>query len=452
MTDLASLSRTPAANVPRPPLRWKTRVLLPAVILAAVGGLLFVSAREAFLPSIEVAVAPVVSKPVSAQAGNTADAPATSVAVQAPGWIEADPFAVSVPALADGVIQEVLVLEGARIQPNQVIARMVDADARLGVARAQAELSERRAELDRARATLAAEQARADEVRDEVRRKKDLVESHAIAEGQYARLELRLKAQEATAAAAAAEVAQAQAALKTAEVALDAAQLTLDRMEIHSPVGGVVLARNVEPGTRISMNAPGADARGMGIIRVYDPAHLQVRVEVPIADAAKVGVGQAAEIISEALPDRVFKGKVSRLVHEANIQRNTVQVKIAIEDPDATLKPEMLTRVRIMGSAPRTSPTASTGTHPTHAPGTRLMAPKSAVIEVQNDTGHVWVVDLPSGSARKAAVKLGPVDGDWLELTEGVRPGDRLILPPHTGLTQGAKVRVAAAPAPEGAH
>ena len=61
-----------------------------------------------------------------------------------------------------------------------------------------------------------------------------------------------------------------------------------------------------------------SSGRGMSgaVVRLYDPARLQVRVDVPLVDAAKVGVGTAAQITTEALPNVVFRGSVTRVVHE----------------------------------------------------------------------------------------------------------------------------------------
>ena len=68
-------------------------------------------------------------------------------------------------------------------------------------------------------------------------------------------------------------------------------------------------------------------------MRLYDPKRLQVRVDVPLADAAKVRVGQQAKVVVGVLPDRTFDGEVTRVVHEADIQRNTLQVKVAHHRP-----------------------------------------------------------------------------------------------------------------------
>jgi multidrug resistance efflux pump len=102
-------------------------------------------------------------------------------------------------------------------------------------------------------------------------------------------------------------------------------------MEIRSPIDGMVMSRLTEPGSKVVVisDNPGS-AR---VLSVYDPRKLQVRVDVPLAETGKVGVGQQADIVVDVLPDRNFSGTVTRVLHEANIQKNTLEVKVAIENP-----------------------------------------------------------------------------------------------------------------------
>jgi len=259
--SLTALSRGGAA-VPRPPIRWKTRVLLPFAILVAAAGLLGYAARSALWPSIDVWVVPVVAKPVVGGAaapagghgGPRSGAPGQGqILVQAPGWVEPSPYAINVPALTEGVVKEVLVLEGQSVMEGQPVARLIDEDAKLVLLRAEAELVERRAEGTKAEAELAAAVSRVNEVKDEVDRKRGLVQAGGISEGQFARLELRLASMNKEIEAARAAVNAAGAAVNTHEVLCTEARLALERTEVRAPASGVVLSRLVEPGSRISM-------------------------------------------------------------------------------------------------------------------------------------------------------------------------------------------------------
>jgi RND family efflux transporter MFP subunit len=514
--DLGALSRATAvpraAVVPRPRRNWKTRVLLPTALLGAVASLFAVAARDALRPARAVRVVPVVVRTVQETSPGDSAAPAAAT-VQAPGWVEPDPFPISVSALTDGVVKEVLVVEGEAVKAGQVVARMVDDDAKLALDRAEADLVAREGERDAAAAALAAaqrdwdnpvervraaqtaeamlaqasaelerlpidieaEQARLDELADLLRRTEANVARNAVGEGELVQVRLRTKAQQATLSstkakrpllaakvrqqeaelAAAKEAAtlrvterkaldqakallrQSEAAVRQAAAVRGEARLRLERMNVRSPSDGVVMTRHVEPGSKLMIS--GDDMRSAHAVRLYDPRKLQVRVDVPVADASRVGVGQEAKVVVGVLPDRTFTGVVTRAVHEADIQRNTVQFKVAIKDPSPELKPEMLARVRF---SPARAGTAADGGGA--AASQHVFAPEQ-LLQRDGPTGpaRAWAVDKGRGTASLRAVELGETRADgWVSVRSGLQPGDVVISGDTTGLKDGTRVRV----------
>lgn len=505
-----------ASGVPMPAFSWRTRVLLPALVLGGAALLLAYAGWSSLRGAVAVRVVPVVSRQVEggeAQPGAAAVAGDQPVA-QAPGWVEPDPFPLNVPALAEGVVKEVLVLEGQAVAAGQVVARLIDDDARLALAAAEGELSAASAEVDEAAAELEAaqsawdnpyervravaaaeamvaesraelelhdakvalEQAKLAEARDEFERLKKSSRLGAGAEGEVARAGLRAATQERAVeeivshrgvvaaqlarreaelaaardglrlrieekralAAARASSARAQARLLRATAARDEAALRLERMEVRSPAAGTVMARLVEPGARLMLQS---DVPGAAVaVRLYDPSRLQVRVDIPLADAAKVGVGYRAEVTTEALPDRVFRGVVTRRVDEANLQKNTVQVKVAIQDPSPVLRPEMLARVRFFAPAAAERRAAGGGGS---VGSSRPFVAADALMHRSGDQAHAWVVDRRREVAVLRTVTLGGGTHDgWLEVVSGLNPGDRVIVDGRDRLSEGTPVRV----------
>jgi RND family efflux transporter MFP subunit len=451
-----------------------------------------------------VRVVPVLVKP-----DDTAVA-AGDVVVQAPGWVEADPFPTAVSALADGVVEDVLVLEGQRVHAGQVVARLVDEDARIALNHAEAILAERRAALAAAHAerdearrnwehpieltrALQTSEAQLAEKRATLERwpaELALTEAHAVylkaehdrvaplyadaqaneieliqAKQAYAAqlaaveaerrrkpvLEAQIRALEAEVAAAEENlrlriadtraVAEAEAAVKRAEAAIasaearrDEAALRLERMEVRASTGGIVMIRLVEPGSKLMLQ--GDVPRSAQVVRLYDPEKLQVRVDVPLVEAAKVGVGQQAEVIVDVLPDRVFRGHVTRLVHEADVQKNTLQVKVAIKAPSSEIKPEMLARARFLGS-PDAGQNDAAG-----SAGQRVFVPRKSIVQ-RDDGSFVWLADQVDRVARLRRVTPGQVVvDDWIAISEGLQAGDRVVIDAPTDLRDGQRIRL----------
>lgn len=467
--DLRSLAST-TPMIPKPRTHWTTRVLLPLVVILATAAVLLYAARDALRPAIAVHVTPVIPKAVavSADAGKTGGQ-FGAVAVQAPGWVEPDPFAISVPALAEGVVKEVLVLEGQSVTAGQVVARMIDDDVRLQIRAADAMLSERRADADQAQASIATAEAQVtversavSELQDELSRKRELVKSGSVSAGEFRRLEIRTAGLEARVAAAERAVDAAKAAHRLAEaslvsagVARDEVQLKLERLEIRSPVDGVVLARLVEPGSRISMGARSSEgassAMAGSVLRLYDPTKLQVRIDVPLADAARVGIGTNATVSTEAVPDTTFSGVVIRAVHEANIQRNTVQFKVSIASPSPVLKPEMLMRVKLHASGTSSGETSSDSS----ADGAALLIATEALQGPAGAERFVWLIETGARAivVRRRNVSIGPSgDEHFSVVVSGLRVSDRVVINPPPSLQDGARVKILVEPATPTSH
>lgn len=445
-------------SIARPSRHWGARLVFPLMVCGSAGALLAYSARESFVAATDVWVAPLVGAPQTAEtqpvaAPDQGASGAGALLVQAPGWIEPDPYPINVPAMTEGVIQEIMVMEGDRVGVGQPVARLVDEDAKLALQTAEAQRAAQRASAQKAMAEVQLALANEEEAQYLVNRAREIATSGAGAEGERILAEIRLKsAQQAVVAARAlAELELAQ--VQQQEVAHAAAQLALARTLIASPSAGVVMSRQVEPGMRISIGGsmPGtAEDKLNGIVlRLYDPAKLQVRVDVPLADFAKLRIGMRAEMVTEALPDRVLHGRVTRILHEASVQRNTVPVKVAIEDPDEVLKPDMLVRVRFYGGGLSTSVHAPQSTREASAAnsGLRLLIPLSALLRQVGDRAFVWSVRHEQGRAgmvvQEQEIMFRPSQSPgYCEVNEGLSVGDRVVTNPPRGLRSGSRVRI----------
>jgi HlyD family secretion protein len=193
-----------------------------------------------------------------------------------------------------------------------------------------------------------------------------------------------------------------------------------------------VMQRMSQPGAKLMLN--GNEMGSAQAARLYDPKKLQVRVDVPLANAGQVQIGQTAEIVVEVLRETKFKGRVTRIVHEADIQKNTLQVKVAIDDPKSELKPEMLARVQFLAMAAKGDQSAPKSQ--------RLFVAESAIQRAGGNQAHAWIVDKGRGTAAHRMLTLGDtrLDG-WIEVTSGLQPGDDVISGDVSAIKEGQKVK-----------
>lgn len=453
--SLKSLSRSDEVADRRNPVpAW----VIPAGILAGFGLLFLVLFGDRLLPATEVQVAPVMvtpdmgpAAPETSTASPPADAP---MAFQASGWVEPDPLPIKATALVDGVVDQVHVLEGEPVEAGQELATLIQDDARLALKAARESLRMSRAELaahlesieaaknriSAARAQVEAAEALVDETDDRVRRIEGLAKG-TISDSERVTIRaahLKALAGEAAGRAAVgqaeAEVKSQQArtavlesAVRNAEVKVEQAELAFSRTTIASPVDGRVLRLNAAPGQKKMLGMDDPDSATIAIL--YDPQRLQVRVDVPLADAAGLQIGQRARVRCSLLPETIFHGEVTRITGEADIQRNTLQAKVRIDDPSDQLRPEMLCRVEFLTVAP------GGGTVPGGMGSLATWIPEAALAG-----GTVWVCDPETGRVERREVEPGDARKDgFLRVDRGLRPGEWAVLSP-SGLDDGQRV------------
>lgn len=237
-----------------------------------------------------------------------------------------------------------------------------------------------------------------------------------------------------------ATVAAARARLTEAELDVEHAILVVERMIIRAPMAGRILERLVEPGSSLMGIDRGSRHESSSIATLYDPASLQVRADVRLEDFAKVVPDQEILIETASWPNGL-RGRVLLSTSTANIQKNTVEVKVAIIDPPDVLRPEMLVTATFL--APETTATAGAVTTVN-----RVLVPRDLVVEIEGQP-HVWVV-TPAQRAEHRAMQLGQPHGENLiQVVAGLTLTDKLIVEGRQPLSPGARVRPRPADSPQ---
>jgi HlyD family secretion protein len=233
---------------------------------------------------------------------------------------------------------------------------------------------------------------------------------------------------------AAAGVAAATARLELARVAVAEAKLRLDRMTVRAPVDGRVYELIGYPGSTLSGGMQKTnDHDSSSVVTLYQPNRLQVRVDVRFEDIPKVQLGQEVRIHNPALATPL-SGKVLFLSSEADIQKNTLETKVAIDNPPPLFKPQMLVDVTFLSPEPPEAKHA--------AAEQRIYVPNQFVHE--GDSGaFVWTADQSQNVARRQSVQTGITRPDGMtEITSGLNVSSRLIADPDDTLRDGERIKI----------
>jgi len=341
---------------------------------------------------------------------------------------------VQVGTQVSGQVSQIDVDFNQHVAKGQLLATIDPTLARQAVADAQAS-------LDRSLAELGAAQKNAD-------RNKALVDEGLIPRATYDDL--------------ASQAAVARANVSSARVAVDRARQNLAYTEIHSPIDGVVVERNVDVGQTVAASL----AAPQLFLIANDLSQMQIVVSVDESDIASIREGQPVRFTVQARPSERFTGKVEQVRLKSTTTENVVSydVVVSAQNPDGKLLPGMTARVEFLvdsakdvfkvataalrfhpqgeatsGTAannerrPRTGSRTSTTTNTTTTTGAARPRP-----------GQLWTVD---GAGRLTAIRVrtGISDGVMTAVSgDGLEAGLQVV----TGLEKSEATTASAAASP----
>ncbi len=333
--------------------------------------------------------------------------------LQATGYITARRQA-TVSAQITGTLTEVLIEEGDHVERGQVLARLEDSGYR-------ANLDAAKAAVQAARAQGAQLQAQLGQARNEADRATALADrgllSHQAAEQANTTVDVytaQLNAQRQQE-----RVAQAQAAL---------AQVNYDYTVVRAPFAGVVTDKAAQIGEIVSPLSAGGGFTRTGVGTIVDMDSLEVDVDVNEAYIGRVQPRMPAEAVLDAYPDWKIPAHVIAIVPAADRGKATIKVRVALEQTDARIVPDMGVRVSFLEQ--RAKPT-------TQAPRGVLLPPAAVV----RRRGQEVVFVLQEGKVRQRNVSTTGF-GDQRLVPSGLQAGDTVVLAPPAALADGAAVTV----------
>ena len=385
-----------------PPWLWPVAGAIVVVVLLAGGAWWFVSSRPVTVQTA-AATAP-------AGGGNAA-----GVVLQATGYVTPRRRA-TVSTQITGTLTQVLIEEGDHVEKGQVLARLEDSALRASLVAA-------RANVATAQAQVATAQAQLNQVQADERRQAELLASGMVSK----------QAGEQAHTAVATNLAQLDARRREADSAsaqLTQAQVNFDYTVVHAPFAGVVTEKAAQVGEIVSPLSAGGGFTRTGVGTIVDMDSLEIEVDVGEAYIGQVHADQRAEAVLDAYPDWKIPAHVIAVVPAADRGKGTVKVRVALEQKDARLVPDIGTRVSFLASkGDAATPQAPRG----------ALVPAAAV--VQRD-GHAAVFVVVDGKAQLRTVAPAAQDvGALKSIPAGVNAGDRVVVSPPATLQDGVAVQ-----------
>ncbi len=291
--------------------------------------------------------------------------------------------------------------EGDRVRAGEIIARLDNEDIK--------------ANLELARANLKQAQVDSLDAGRNYRRQLTLFESGAITD-------VALEAAEARYQNALAGVAGRAAAVRVAEV-------NLENTYIKAPFDGTILTKNADVGEMVTPFASSISSKG-SVVTLADMNSLEVEADVSEANIYKVRFEQPCQIILDAYPGTRYAGYVKKIVPTADRARATVLTKVAFNEIDDRVLPEMSARVHFLinNGQPESSPET-----------TALAIPKEAVT---SRNGQKIVFRIDGQYVTAIPVETGRELGKTVEILSGLSAKEQVVLSPPGKMASGQKVEI----------
>lgn len=295
---------------------------------------------------------------------------------------------ITISSQVDGILKVCSVREGTMVSKGALIAVVDDIDYRLEVRRDEAAVKQ-------AEATLV-------NTKQEYQRKEALLKEELVTRQQFDDVSTRR--------------ALADADVDRAKAALSLAREKLAKTKIVSPLNAFVKEKKVSAGDYVRNGTP--------IFSLIQVEPIKLNFTVPERDIGKIKKEQQVQFTLDSLPGKPFSGIVKTIYPNLEEKTRTLQVEAIVGNKDTLLKPGSFAKVTLFTGDARDS----------------VLIPITSLLY---DESRVKVFVVEGERAREIVVKTGAKYGEMMEITEGLKGGEVLVVAGQQNLAEGIKVNVA---------
>ncbi|MGV8059224.1 MAG: efflux RND transporter periplasmic adaptor subunit [Smithellaceae bacterium] len=295
---------------------------------------------------------------------------------------------VTVSSEVDGIVRKIMVEEGSSVGVGTPLVTINDIDYSLEWKRSASALKQSQANLANAKA--------------EFLRKESLYKEELITKQQFDDVYTRL-------ALAEAEVDRAKATLETSRE-------KLSRTKVYSPLVGAVKEKKISVGDYVRNGTP--------LLQLIKINPLKLDFTISEKDASSLRIGQEVAFQVDSYTGKQFKGRINLIRPHVEERTRTLEAEALVPNPGNLLKAGFFAKVSIYTSAARDG----------------ILCPITALIH-DNSAIRIFVVE--DNKAKERIVKLGGKYGEFVEIMEGLKENEQIVVAGQNNLSEGVKVNVA---------
>ncbi len=376
-----------------------------------------------------------------------------------------------------GEITELNVQEGDSVRKGDVLARIFSDIYALQRDEAASQVGQTQASVENSKAALEATKATLDQAKQAYDRNKMLFDQKVISQAEFEQFETNYRSAQANYNAALQSIRGLQANVVAAQTGLTRANKDLGRATLIAPMDGVISSLKVKKGERVAGNSFNV---GTEMMTVADMSVMEVRVDVGENDIVKVNIGDSADIELDAYNNRKFKGIVTQIASSTNATAVTAatndvtnyEVRIRLDrdsykdliDPSRPKKfpfrpgmnanadiktrrkdnvlaaPITAVNARVRGSDKSLSDKKQESTMGNDEES------QSNAVTMSDELEEVVFVLQKDGTVKKAVVKSGIQDINYIEIVSGLSGSEEVVIGPYNAVSKtlkdGSKVNV----------
>jgi len=306
------------------------------------------------------------------------------------------------PKIGGEILEKLYVDKGDRVSQGQVIG-VIERETIM------AKLNQAKAALDSAQAKLSQIEANLESIKRDYERVKKLYTQKVVSKQKLDHITAQYESMLAGKELAMAQINQAKSALRVI-------QILYNNHTITAPISGLITARYLDVGAMVSTKSP--------IVRITDDSLLKVSVAIDEKNLPVVRIGQTVYVHVDAYPQKVFKGQIKVINPRVDPTTRSFIVEIYISNSEYLLKPGMFAHVELILGKKKV-----------------LAIPRDA-LEKLPATGSYYVFVIEENKARPKNVHIGLSEGNFVEITAGLRPSEIVVIKGQNRLKEGLPVEI----------